>query len=219
MYPQVRLAKPREVGLLPAIEKAAAQQFVPYLGQLGITAELMEGLTTVRFLQQAQAQGLLWVGTLETTPEATGGFPEQLGPTEADLEPCLPAAPIVGFIVAKCLLQSSFIVELDVHPAYGRRGVGSALVEACCQDAQRRGFGQILLTTFRHVPWNIPFYRRLGFEVWPPERWSKEIRAIVDHEARYGFAPQKRAVMRRALASPVGPLDREAGEKSGQGGG
>ena len=168
-----RLANAAEVTALPEIERAAAQRFWPYLAWLDISSRLLEGLTTSDFLLQAQADDRLWVSVVDTHP--------------------------VGFVVAKFLSQSCFIVELDVHPDYGRQGIGSSLVEACCQGAQARGFERVTLTTFRKVPWNIPFYRRLGFEVLPPERWSAEIRAIVQHEARYGFAKEKRAVMCRSM--------------------
>lgn len=165
----VRLAKEADVPCLADIEKSAAQRFLPYLSWLEMPASLLEGLTTQRFLQQAQADNRLWVAVVSQQP--------------------------VGFIVVKFLAKSCFIVELDVHPDYVRQGIGSALVSACCQGAQARGFDRITLTTFRKIPWNIPFYQHLGFEVLPAERWDLELRAIVQHEARYGFARDKRAVM------------------------
>lgn len=158
---------------MPDIERAAAQRFLPYLDWLNIPSSALEGLTTLDFLRQAQADERLWVSIVGARP--------------------------VGFVVAKFLSKSCFIVELDVHPNYGRQGIGASLIEACCRSAQARGFERVTLTTFRKVPWNIPFYRQVGFEVLPPERWSAEIRAIVQHEARYGFAKEKRAVMYRSV--------------------
>ncbi len=168
-----RLAKAAEVASLPDIERAAAQSFSPYLDWLQIPASLLEGLTTLNFLQKAQADNRLWVAVVATRP--------------------------VGFVVVKFLFESCFIVELDVHPDYSRQGIGSSLVEACCWGAKARGFRRVTLTTFRKVPWNIPFYQSLGFEVLPAERWPAEIRAIVQHEARYGFLTKKRAVMCRTV--------------------
>lgn len=170
---QVRLAEKTDLAVLPEIESAAARLFHPYLAWLKISADVLEGLTTPSFLLRAQADGRLWVAVITDSP--------------------------VGFIVSKFLSTSCFIVELDVHPAYGRLGIGSALVNACCQSAQAKGFNEVILTTFRRVPWNIPFYQRLGFEVLSADMWSPEIDAIVCHEARYGFAPEKRAVMRRVM--------------------
>jgi GNAT superfamily N-acetyltransferase len=199
----VRLAQPQDIAALPDIERAAAQQFYPYLEWLNISEKLLENLTTLSFLRQAQVDGRLWVAAVEVEFEA-GAETEIEEQAEAESGP----ASVVGFIVAKFLTQGCFIVELDVHPNHGRQGIGSALVEACCQNAQQQGVSQVLLTTFRRVPWNIPFYRRLGFEVLPPEQWSPEMMAIVQHEARYGFAPEKRAVMMRQM--PTGGDSEEA---------
>ncbi len=184
----IRLAKAADVASLPEIERAAAQQFLPYLEWLDISVNTLEGLASPSYLLKAQLDNRLWVAVVEKPP-----FEQP-----------------VGFVVIKFLPKSCFVVELDVHPDYGRMGIGSALMESCCCRAQSRGFKQVLLTTFRKVPWNIPFYQRLGFEVLPREEWSQEISAIVDHEARYGFAPEKRVVMRR-IVPPLasGFLDEE----------
>ncbi|MEL6899460.1 MAG: GNAT family N-acetyltransferase [Cyanobacteria bacterium J06606_4] len=200
----VRLARATEVDCLPEIERLAARRFVPYLDRLEIPAELLEGLTPVRFLRRAQAERRLWVAladsrALEVRPERD---------IESDAEPDAELdtqTMVVGFIVAKFLLGSCFVVELDVHPDFGRRGIGSALVEACCAGARSRGVRWVTLTTFRYIPWNIPFYEGLGFEVLPAEQWPPEIRAIVEHEHRYGFATKHRAVMRRRAWRPAMP--------------
>ena len=180
----IRLAKETDVNELPEIERAAAQQFSPYLGWLGISADILEGLVSQSFLLKAQSDNRLWVAV-------------EKRPVEKSVEGSVEKP--VGFVVIKFLPRSCFVVELDVHPEYGRMGIGSALIETCCNSARNRGFQEVLLTTFRKVPWNIPFYQRLGFEVLPSKAWSQEIRAIVDHEARYGFARNKRVVMRLAM--------------------
>ncbi|MEM6596964.1 MAG: GNAT family N-acetyltransferase [Cyanobacteria bacterium P01_D01_bin.36] len=180
----VRLAEEADIDGLPEIERAAAQRFFPYLKQLEISAGLLEGLTPVSFLRRARYERRLWVAV--STDENQR---------------------LVGFIVAKFLPNSCFIVELSVHPSHGRQGVGSALVEACCMGALTRNVQQVTLTTFRYIPWNIPFYQQLGFRELNARYWSPEIRAIVQHEARYGFAQQHRTVMirpaRRGLSTTL----------------
>lgn len=174
---KIRFAKTADIAVLSKIERAAAKRFLPYLTWLDISPELLEGLVPPKFLKEAQTENRLWVATVS----------EQ----------------VVGFVVTKFLVESCFVVELDVHPDYWRRGIGSALLEACCARACMQGFKQMLLTTFRRVPWNIPFYRKLGFSVLPPESWTHEIQTIVQHEARYGFAKEKRVVMARSLPREV----------------
>ncbi|MFE5775457.1 GNAT family N-acetyltransferase [Brachybacterium sp. NPDC056505] len=55
--------------------------------------------------------------------------------------------------------------QLAVLPAYGRRGIGRALVEASCAWAAGRDHMRITLRTYAEVPWNAPFYARCGFRV------------------------------------------------------
>ena len=58
---------------------------------------------------------------------------------------------------------------------------------------------QVTLTTFRGVPWNMPFYARLGFEELPRAEWPPPLRAIVADEAARGLDPERRVVMIRTL--------------------
>jgi predicted N-acetyltransferase YhbS len=54
---------------------------------------------------------------------------------------------------------------MDVDPANGQRGIGSALVETVCDWAQLQGYPAISLSTFRNLPWNACLYSRLGFRI------------------------------------------------------
>ncbi|MEM6252207.1 MAG: GNAT family N-acetyltransferase [Cyanobacteria bacterium P01_D01_bin.156] len=168
---QVRVATTADVGHLPGIERAAAQQYRPYLSQLGLTQKHLENIVSIDFLHQAQCQQHLWVAVLP-----------QYG------------AP-VGFVVVEWLANGFFIVELDVVPDYGRQGIGSALVNQVLVEARQQRLAEVTLTTFRYVPWTIPFYRRLGFEIVVPAQYTPDIRAIVNHEERHGFNRQVRVVM------------------------
>lgn len=171
----IRLAEREDLIHIPVIEAEAARQFEPYAARLEISVDLLSGLTPMTFLKRAQAEKRIWVGAINAQP--------------------------VGFIVAKFLQESCFIVELDVLSDYGRRGLGTALVECCCEGARLRNHTQVTLTTFRYVPWNIPFYQQCGFEILPPKRCPYELRAIVEHEARYGFEPKHRVVMRKFVST------------------
>ena len=55
------------------------------------------------------------------------------------------------------------------------------------------------LTTFRHLPWNMPFYARLGFQEVPVAEQSPALRAVFDAETRRGLDADRRLVMRRKL--------------------
>ena len=51
----------------------------------------------------------------------------------------------------------------------------------------------------RDVPWNMPFYARLGFGIVPRMQLSAALSAIVEDETRRGLDPARRVVMRRAV--------------------
>ena len=88
--------------------------------------------------------------------------------------------------------------QLSVHPSSGRQGIGRALVEAVCDWACSNGYPAVTLTTFRDVPWNAPFYSRLGFRTL--DELSPGLSAIRQHEKELGddnFGP--RVTMRKDL--------------------
>ena len=71
---------------------------------------------------------------------------------------------LAGFLVAERFSRELHIWEMDVAPAFQRRGIGAGLVRAAQIDARNSGITALTLTTFRDVAWNAPFYARLGFE-------------------------------------------------------
>jgi predicted N-acetyltransferase YhbS len=103
--------------------------------------------------------------------------------------------------------------EIDVHPEHGRRGLGRRLVCAVCRWAAANGYSWVTLSTFRDVPWNMPFYARLGFEEIPPEELSSALLSVIEDETRRGLDPSRRVAMRRPCA-PKGPADVHSEHKS-----
>ena len=71
---------------------------------------------------------------------------------------------MAGFLAAQPFSRELHIWEMDVAPAFQRRGIGSGLVRAAMIDARNTGFRAMTLTTFRDLAWNAPFYARLGFD-------------------------------------------------------
>ena len=162
-------ARPNDLRLVPAIELAAARLLAGHAPE-SVLAET----TSEEELKEAQAQGRLWVALAGDGPVGFAHV-EVLEPTAAHLE------------------------EIDVHPDHGRRGLGSRLVTVVCEWAATQGYRSVTLTTFRDVPWNMPFYARLGFEVIPPEDLSPALIAVLQDEARRGLDPMRRVAMRRPL--------------------
>jgi ribosomal protein S18 acetylase RimI-like enzyme len=104
---------------------------------------------------------------------------------------------IIGFAVAWMVDREGHLDELAVAPAHGRRGVGRALVDEVVAWTLARELPSITLTTFRDVPWNSPYYEKLGFHV--VSTLTPALQALVDQQATWGLEPSLRVVMRRSL--------------------
>jgi predicted N-acetyltransferase YhbS len=90
---------------------------------------------------------------------------------------------------------------VSVHPAAAGRGLGRALIEAAAEQARARGEDRVTLTTFADVPWNAPYYQRLGFVVVLEDEQGPELRRIRAHEAEIGLDRWPRVAMARRLGT------------------
>ena len=166
----ITTARPEDLWRLPAIELAAARLLEEYAPE-----SVLSETTSPDVLSQAQRAGHLWVALAGDVP--------------------------VGFAhVAVLDGNAAHLVEIDVHPDHGRRGLGARLVMHVCAWAASCGYESVTLTTFRDAPWNMPFYARLGFSVLSPGQVPAGLRAVVDDEARRGLDPSRRVVMKRPSA-------------------
>lgn len=167
---RVRLAVAEELGGLAEVESASSRMFIPY----GLDERFWGSVTSVAALEQARSGGMLWVGV------------------NAEDKP-------VGFALVKLKDGGAHLDELGVHPEHGRRGVGAALVEAVCGWARAQGLSAVTLCTLRDVPFNAPFYERLGFVELPEREAGSELQAVRRREREAGFPMERRLLMRRAL--------------------
>ncbi|MHC0024793.1 GNAT family N-acetyltransferase [Enterobacter vonholyi] len=103
----------------------------------------------------------------------------------------------VGFILAEAHPSSLFIVELSVDLHSQGKGIGRQLIACVAEHARNRGLTALTLTTFRNVPWNAPFYARLGFE--KMTTLTPELRRKREEETAHGFAYETRCAMRLPL--------------------
>ncbi|POX68247.1 GNAT family N-acetyltransferase [Microbacterium sp. Ru50] len=95
------------------------------------------------------------------------------------------AGVIAGFVHVLELDGHAHLEQLSVSPEHGRRGYGRKLVEAAMTFARDRGHDRMSLRTFADVPWNAPFYERLGFAVTEPR--SEFELMLVETEERMGL--------------------------------
>lgn len=109
----------------------------------------------------------------------------------------------VGFACARDLLPGPgeaagscfWLAELSVDPDHGRRGIGSALLEAVLERARWCFHRAVGLTTFRDVPFNAPFYARRGFLQVPRGDWTNGLAERFGAELPPGVAAETRVLM------------------------
>ena len=94
---------------------------------------------------------------------------------------------------------TAHLEEVDVLPEHGQRGIGARLVTRVCDWAATNGYERVTLTTFRDLPWNMPFYQQLGFGVVPQEQLGSQLLRRVQDESARGLDPLRRVVMSRHL--------------------
>lgn len=100
-----------------------------------------------------------------------------------------------GFAVAAPLGVHMHLRELSVDPAAQRRGIGTALVEAVVALARERRCAGVSLTTFRDVPFNEPFYERLGFAELALDDAPQVLREVFGRELPAGSPAAQRVLM------------------------
>lgn len=108
-------------------------------------------------------------------------------------------ADMAGFLASEPFGRELHIWEMDVHPRFQRRGMGAGLLRACEIDARNAGFRALTLTTFRDLPWNAPFYARLGFEEVVSLDAHPRLAGELALEADEGLPPERRCAMIRFL--------------------
>ena len=64
---------------------------------------------------------------------------------------------------------------------------------------------QSLQSKDQDIPWNAPFYGRLGFRALEEEELGPGLLAVREHEARDGLAVRERVCMRRELRASIAP--------------
>lgn len=103
----------------------------------------------------------------------------------------------VGFIMTTPLPESLFIHELSVSQDWQNRGIGKLLIQKIKDEAKIHKFDVVTLTTFRHVPWNAPYYQRLGFSILSESEIPHSLQEILNNEVESGgFVKGSRCAMK-----------------------
>jgi GNAT superfamily N-acetyltransferase len=166
----IRPASSDDLPLLVEIERAAGQTFL----QLDMDLFSDHDPGTVE----------------ELAPYADGG--RAFVSVDADDTP-------VGYLLLDLVDGAAHIEQVSVHPDHARKRLGRALIEHAASWASARDLHFLTLTTYVHVPWNGPYYERLGFRYLTAGEETPGLRAIRDRERALGLEVWPRTSMRRTL--------------------
>ena len=163
----IRLAIPTDAKYLPAVEASAGQAFTS-IEKYKWLAE-GDGQTEQDHLD-CIAEQLEWVAVNDS------GEP-------------------IGFINAESHHDSLHICEVSVSQQWQGQGLGKQLIKQVLDAARARNIMAVTLTTCRDVPWNAPYYQRLGFEILNESELTEVLRDILQYEINAGFAAKDRCAM------------------------
>ena len=166
----IRAPREDELAGLVALESAAQETFA---GPGGIPEIADDEPRPVEWLRRFTAEGRAWVALVEGDD--------------------VPAA----YLVAEPVDEFLHVEQVSVHPRAARRRLGRSLIDHLAGVARAGGMSALTLTTFAEVPWNAPYYERLGFRVVPDAELTPGLRRIVDAEGAIGLHRWPRVVMRR----------------------
>lgn len=112
-----------------------------------------------------------------------------------------PVAYAMARVVDECVL----VEQVSVHPDRARRGIGRRLLDEIGAWGERAGREALVLTAYADVPWNGPYYRRIGFRALEDGDLPEWLRAVRADEIARGL---DRWGKRIAMSRPIGDNDR-----------
>jgi GNAT superfamily N-acetyltransferase len=166
----IRAARAAELGRLREIEREAATMFQA----LGMDAVADDEPASLEALAVFQTDGRAWVYV------------------DAEDEP-------LAYLLVEIIDAAAHVEQVSVHPQGQRRGLGRALIDAVADWARERDLAKVTLTTYRDVPWNAPYYQRLGFTAIPHHQLTRGLRELRTQEAADGLDRWPRVAMQLLL--------------------
>ncbi len=104
----------------------------------------------------------------------------------------------VGYAMASIVDDEAHLDQISVIGAAAGHRVGLRLLDVVLVWARASGMAWITLTTFRNVPWNGPYYERLGFVVLESNEMGLGLDRIRAEESLGGLDVEERVAMRRS---------------------
>jgi GNAT superfamily N-acetyltransferase len=169
----IRRAEARDLDRLQGIERAAGAAF----RAIDMEAVADDEPLSLETLEAYRAAGRAWVATAD---DGSG-------------------AEVLAYVLVDVVDDAAHIEQVSVDPGWAHRRLGSQLIDVVAGWAVEHGLTSVTLTTFADVPWNGPYYARLGFEVVPDAEAGPGLLEVRRRERAHGLDAWPRLSMRRPL--------------------
>ncbi|MDB5457205.1 MAG: acetyltransferase, family [Caulobacter sp.] len=167
---RLRDAQAGEVDLIRDIERRSAVRFVA-IGMAHLADD--QPIAAETLAQRIAAGGLMVAAEADDVP--------------------------VAFVMFRPADGWAYVEQIDVLPSHAGRRIGAGLLDAVAERARTAARRGLMLSTFKDVAWNAPYYRRIGFVDVADHALSPAQTAIrAEHVAR-GLDETRRVFMVRAV--------------------
>ncbi len=114
----------------------------------------------------------------------------------------------IGFVRVEIVDDLPHVEQVSVLPSQAGRHTGAWLLAVAADWARDAGYPRMTLRTFTEVPWNGPYYQRLGWRVLPEVESGPQLRILAQREHALGLTRWPRQAMALELTGLSG---RDAG--------
>jgi GNAT superfamily N-acetyltransferase len=167
---EIRSARPNDLPLLARIEQSAATRFLNTPYAFLLNAQPLPP----DLIQQQFQTGQIWVAIHQPNT-------------------------LIGYALTRPIDHTIYLQEIDIEPQHGQKGLGTALINTIKSWANQSGHTVMSLSTFRDIPWNAPFYAKLGFRILTPSELTPSFQQIRQQEQDAGLPIADRVIMQCEL--------------------
>ena len=162
----IRLSVKNDLNQLAAVELSAAKKFIEYLGD---NAEQGQETLGAEILIKSHDTHNLWIAEAKNK--------------------------VIGFLCALPIPNGLHIEEISVCSNHQGGGIGKDLIHTIIKEAITRGHAFISLTTDKEIPWNRPFYERLGFVICEETKCTGTLNDFLMKDKSHSKTPENRIAM------------------------
>ncbi len=107
---------------------------------------------------------------------------------------------LVGFARIDVVDGAAHLEQVSVAPSTAGQGVGAVLIRNAEYWARTHGYDRMTLRPYRDVPWNAPYYQRLGWRALDDAELGTGLHGLREREKELGLETSPRLAMAKELS-------------------